>query len=74
MRGWGWDAGKAKRSKRRDLSGSGERGRSQSPHGTEAVSVARGPVSKPGPREGGQDGGCEMFSTRHREHRQCPYG
>jgi len=63
LRGWGWDVGTAKRSKRRDLSGSGEPGRSQSPHSTAAMQVARGSESKAGPREGGQEGGCEMTST-----------
>ena len=72
--GWGWDVGKARRSKQRGLCGSGEPGRSQSPHGTAAAYVARGPVSKPGRREGGQEGGCEMSTERHREHRQCHEG
>jgi RNA-directed DNA polymerase len=38
--------------------GSGERRRSQSLHGTEAVKAARGAESKAAPRDGRQEGGC----------------
>ena len=38
-------------------------GRSQSPHSTAAVKVARGTASKTGPREVGQEGGCAMTGS-----------
>src|SRR5690625_1782193 len=41
-----------------------EAARSQSPHSTAAASVAKGPVSKAGSREGGQEGGCATSAQR----------
>ena len=58
------DAGEAKRSKRRDLSTSGEAGRSQSLHSTAAASAAESPGSKTGSREGRQEGGYAEATTR----------
>ena len=47
--------------------GSGERRRSQSLHGTEAVKAARGAESKAAPRDGRQEGGSVNFTGKQSE-------
>lgn len=56
--------------KRRDLPGVCEPGRSQSPHGTDAVPskrIVKSPGSKTGPRERGQEGGDVTTMTGARD-------